>query len=578
MRYLAILLSFSAVLSLACSPGGRGKIYPNRWMYASKNLTRESDIEELRAILTTASEHGINGMVLSAGFDRLDLAGPDYFRGLEEVKKICAEKNVEIIPTCLGIGYNGALLSHDKNLAAGIPVKDALFLVSAGEARLIPDPPVAIANGGFEKHKKSVVSGFEIPGKPGEVVFLDKKTVKEGKTSLRFENFGGLPGNPARVIQELKVGPHRCYRVTLWVKTEGLDPDSPFGSGRFRVRAAGADGRPLTWFDPRVPSETGWRKVVVGFNSRDNEKITLTAGVFEGKTGRFWMDGLKIEEIGLVNVLRRPGTPLRVKNDKTGELYKEGVDFAPVADPQINFRFNHDGPAIKILPGGKITEGRRLRVSWYHGTTVYQGQVTACMSEPKVFEIWRTNAELVHKHLAPKKYFLKHDEIRAGGACEACRSRGMTMGEMLGDCITRQMAMVREINPEAEFYVWSDMLDPNHNGGDRGGTRNYYYHVDGTFTGSWLHVPRDLIMVAWWHRMRRKSLDQFSGLGHRTMGAGYYDADILTNDSTWLAALDSTEGALGLMYTTWRNKYELLDEFGDMLMNWEPVAIDESSE
>ena len=187
------------------------------------------------------------------------------------------------------------------------------------------------------------------------------------------------------------------------------------------------------------------------------------------------------------------------------------------------------------------------------------------MSEPKVFEIWRTNAELIHKHLDPKKYFLKHDEIRAGGACETCKSTGMTMGEILGDCITRQMAMVREIDPDAEFYVWSDMLDPNHNGGNRGGTRNYYYHVDETFTGSWLHVPKDLIMMAWWHKMRRKSLDHFSGLGFRTMGAGYYDTDILTNDSTWVTALDSTQGALGLMYTTWLNKYDLLDEFGDML-------------
>ncbi|MEW5961720.1 MAG: hypothetical protein AB1801_28715, partial [Chloroflexota bacterium] len=53
--------------------------------------------------------------------------------------------------------------------------------------------------------------------------------------------------------------------------------------------------------------------------------------------------------------------------------------------------------------------------------------------------------------------------------------------------------------------------------------------------------------------------------GFRTFGCGYYDTDDISNDSTWIQSLDQTPGALGLMYTSWLNKFELMDEWGDML-------------
>ncbi|MBM3815047.1 MAG: hypothetical protein FJW20_25790 [Acidimicrobiia bacterium] len=65
--------------------------------------------------------------------------------------------------------------------------------------------------------------------------------------------------------------------------------------------------------------------------------------------------------------------------------------------------------------------------------------------------------------------------------------------------------------------------------------------------------------------MRNESLAHFSRLGFQTLGASYYDADDLENPKDWLASLDATPGALGIMYTTWQNKYELLAGFGDLV-------------
>ena len=542
------------LLALAAGslPAGE-KVYPHRWVYVSRGLRSDRDVDEIREIAKTAAEHGLNGIVLSAGLDRLDLQPPEYFRRLEAVKAACKTHGIELIPIIFSAGYGGSVLGHDRNLAAGIPVKDALFVVKGREARLVPDPSARIVNGGFEKHKGHRVAGFRFHDKPGEVSFVDTKVFKEGKTSLRFESFGKYPHGHGRVAQELAVRPHRCYRISYWVKTEKLEP-----KGCFRGLVL-ADGRYIAPWDPRVPSTTDWRKVTFGFNSLGYDKVRVYLGCWRGKSGRFWVDDLRIEEVGLLNVLGRPGTPLTVRGEASGTVYEEGKDYAPIADPKLNFRFAHDGPPIRLLAGGRIQEGERLRVSYYHGIAINRGQVSVCLSEPKLYEIWRAQVKLIHKHLAPRKYLLSMDEIRAGGSCLACKKRGISMAKILGDCITKQFQMIRAVNPEAEVLIWSDMLDPNHN------ARADYYLVEGDYSGSWKHVPKDLVIVCWYFGKRRESLAHFSALGFKTLAGAYYDADTLENPKGWLEALDRTPGAIGVMYTTWRNKYKLLAPFGDLV-------------
>ncbi|MCK4628930.1 MAG: hypothetical protein KAT56_07990, partial [Sedimentisphaerales bacterium] len=268
---------------------------------------------------------------------------------------------------------------------------------------------------------------------------------------------------------------------------------------------------------------------------------------------------IRIEEVGLLNVLRRPGTPVTVRSEAEGTIYKEGKDFAPIRDKKLNFRFDHDEPVIDLLPGSRIRDNQRLRVSYYHGMAINNGQVTACMSEPELYEIWRRQAKLIHKYLAPNKYLLSMDEIRAGGSCRACKNRNMTMARILGDCVTRQFQILREVNPQAQVFIWSDMFDPHQNAhGD-------YYLVDGDFTNSWNYIPKEIGTVCWYHTKRGESLEHFSQLGFKTVAGAYYDGDTLENPRDWLEAMDKTPGAVGIMYTTWQNKYDLLGPFGDMI-------------
>jgi hypothetical protein len=549
LRCLAFAVTFAQFV-----PVCRAGEYPQRWVFVSSSLRSDGEVGRIEKIVATAAEHGLNGMVLSAGLDHLDKQPPEFLERLRQVKEFCRERGVEIIPNIFSVGYGGSVLAYNRNLAAGIPVRDAPFVVKNGQAVLESDGTARIVNGGFEQYEGNRVKGFGFHDRPGEVSFVDTAVFHGGQASLRFENFGKFEHGHARVMQEIAVEPHQCYRLSCWVKTDGLEPRDAF---RVQVLSP-RGGRDLAPYDPRVSATTDWRQVVMGFNSLEYGVVHIYAGVWGGKAGRFWIDDLAIEEVALLNVLRRPGTPVTVRGEG-GTVYEEEKDFAPIKDGQLNFRFDHEPPRIKILSGGRIKDGERLSVSYYHGMGVNDGQVSVCMSESEVYEIWRRQARLLHEHLAPARYLLSMDEIRAGGSCEACKQRHLTMAQILGDCITKQVGILRQANPKAEVLIWSDMLDPNHN------AHGNYYLVEGDYTGSWNYVPKDLTIVCWYYEKRSESLGFFSSHGFRTLAGAYYDGDTLENPRGWLAALDQTPKAAGIMYTTWQDKYELLGPFGDLV-------------
>jgi len=530
---------------------GERKSYPDRWVYVSTGLESDQELARVEGIAGTAAGHGLNGMLLSAGFDDLDLKPADYLHRLEHLKQTCDRLGVEIIPTGFGVGYGGGVLAHDKNLAAGLPVHGALFIAGEHEARFSPNPAVKLANGGFEQIEGNLPAGFTVHG---EHASIDTAVFHSGKASMRFEDFGSSPGGHVYLAQTLQVQPYRSYRLRCWVKTEGVAPREIF-----HLWAITPDGRDLAYLEPWMAPTSDWHELVWEFNSWYADHVDFRIGISDGEKGKVWVDDVDVEEVGLTNVLRRPGTPVKVSNDRTGEVYEEGRDYAAISDPQLNFRWDHDGPAIRLLQGSRIHAGDRLRVDYFHGTTIYRDQVPIDMSEPAVYEIWQRQIPLIEKYLVPKKYFLSMDEVRIGGFCQACQRRHLSMAQILGDCVTRQHRMIRAANPKAEIYVWSDMFDPNHN------AREKYYLMDGSLQGTWNYIPKDLVIACWYFEKRDLSLGFFSKLGYRTLAGAYYDADDLANPKAWLESLDRTPGAIGIMYTTWENKYQLLPAFGDLV-------------
>lgn len=549
------LFRFVLLLAVVASASARAEPkYADRWVWVfGWGLGQESDVQDICGVLETAAKHGLNGACLSCGLDKLEGRPPAYFDRLARVKKRADELGLEIIPAAYSIGYGGGFLGHNRNLAEGLPVDGSLYVAGGGVATFVPDEPPELKNGDFENFRGNKFPGFTFHDQPGDVSFADTEVVHGGKAAIRLENFTANPHGHGRVMQQIKVRPHRAYRFSLWVRTQELNP-----AGSFQVTVL-AGNRNLAPREFRLQPTQDWRKLVMIFNSATNETVRIYAGMWGGKSGRLWLDDWQIEEAGPINVLRRPGTPVTVTSDDGRQTYVEGRDFARFEDPSFRLWAGFDRPAVDMqLPAGsRIGDGARLRVNWYHPMLIHDSQVTVCMAEPEIYEILDRETKRLGETLHPKRVLLGFDEVRMGGTCSACR--GKDMAKLLGDCTTRASDLLKRNIPGVNVLVWSDMFDPHHNAhGD-------YYLVEGTFDGSWKHIPKDMGIAVWGGGVRAKSLDFFAGQGFRVLAACYYDADNLDAVKGWLDAAKAHPNITGFMYTPWTRKYGLLGDFGDLL-------------
>jgi hypothetical protein len=541
----------SASLEAAEAPPGSE---PPRqlWLYYSTNFQSKGSVEKAQQIWSRAAKAGYTHVMLADSKLSHLATEPDfYFRNVEEAKKIAADLHLTLVPALFDVGYSNSLLTNDPNLAEGLPVKDALFVVHDGQARLIADPDISL------------------PAKPS---FGDDNLTVTGTSAT----FNGAAGGNCRLSFKLSLPEYRCYHVSVKVKTADF-------KGEVRIQALAGE-RGLQWQNLGVKHTQDWTEHDVVFNSLDHKEVTLYFGVWgvppRAAAGSLQWKDWKIEEAGLVNVLRRSGTPLVVKSDE-GKVLVVGTDYEKVVDPHMgnvpwpgSYQSWHEAPPIKLmgpsdgLDGsdgsdgfGKVTAGKlragaavkdgvKLRVSWYHPALIYDEQVCACIEEPKTMELLADQAKRVKALFDAPAYMMSHDEFRVLGWDESCTLRRQTPGQMLADNVRR----CRELLGPQKAYVWNDMFDPHHNA-----VAGPYYLVNGPWTGSWEGLDKDVTIVNWNYGHRDESLKFFADRGHKQIIAGYYDGG--QDTAKWLASADKVKGVEGIMYTTWRNDFDHMEEF-----------------
>jgi len=512
LKTLALALLLLVSLSFAQEPPK-----PELWLYSPTNLQVDANVDRVRELWGRAAKAGYTKILLAdSKMAKLgDLGGSEqrYFGNVEKVKKIAAEFSLEVVPALFHVGYSNSMLWHDPNLAEGLPVKEALFVVKNGEGHLEADPPVQLGpKFGFVDETVKIEDGVA--------------TVKDHSGNARF-NF------------PLTVPKYRCYHVSVKIRTENY-------TGHPQI-AALADGRSLQYQNLTLQKTQDWTPQHVVFNSLEHEKVTLYFGVWGGAKGTLQWKEWRIEEAGLVNVLRRPGCPFTVQG------YTEGKDYEPVADPRLGtdpwkgeYHAWHEPAALKT----KLPDGTRLRVSWYHPAIIYDGQVSACISEPRTMELLRDEARRVRELWGTKGYMMSHDEFRTMNQDDACVKRNLDAGPLLAENARQCVKLLAG----STVYVWNDMFDPFHNAVDK------YYLVRGDLKGSWEGLDKDVVIVNWHFGAREKSLPFFADRGHRQVIAGYYDGPV-EQVKEWLRSGAKVRGVVGVMYTTWKGDYTHLEEF-----------------
>jgi hypothetical protein len=342
----------------------------------------------------------------------------------------------------------------------------------------------------------------------------------------------------------------RCYRLSVKLKTAGL-------KSRPEIKALAGE-QSLQWQNISFKPTQDWTQIDVVFNSLDHDQVSVYFGIWDEIRGSLQWKDWSIEETGLLNVLRRPGAPCEVKDAATGKKLVEGKDYDPIVDPKMgNAPYAGEYEAFHAVPPihSHLADGTKLLISWYHPAIVYDGQVSACISEPKTLTLLSDQARRMKELWNAPLYMMSHDEFRTCNWDEACERQKQTPGELLAANLRECTKLLQP----SSAAVWNDMFDPFHNA-----VKGPYYLVNGPFTNSWEGLSKDVLVVNWNHGKRDQSLKFFADRGNPQLIAGYYDNDL--NELTeWKASAGKVTGVVGYMYTTWRQDYSKMEKFAGMI-------------
>lgn len=528
----------------------------DRWFYASIRPNSDESTDKIISLLERAGRSNYNGILWAADWENVGSWSESQLARLERIKTTAEKANIEIIPILWSNGY-GTMLGKNPNLAEGLPIKDLPMVASNGRAVFEPEDYVA-PNGDMEnwENDRLVLDGYYDGAKTR--TFRDDQVKRGGKTSIRFENIETDQHGHGRLMYKLKLKPGKIYRASVWLKANELQgnvciqaystSNTQIGYGRLNVK-----------LDDNKRYNCDWSPLQVIFQVPDDGAVNVYMGIWKGQHGVMWLDDFSVEMVGFVNPLQRPGAPIIVKSEDGKTIYQQGKDWEMPKFRLSPWRLDSESQKLIIPQGSNIQENEKILVDFYYPPLVGAPQIGTCMSEPELFELFAQNAKEVQKALNPKKWFLSQDEIRCAGTCKACQDRGVSLASILADCITKQYNIIKSVNSDAEIYVWSDMFDPNHN------ARANYYVCKGDYTGVWDLIPKDLIISCWYYEKREASMKFFQDLGFRTQAAAYYDVDSLDTSKDWLDVCNKTPNCIGIMYTTWQNKYDLLEGFGKLV-------------
>jgi len=581
------VFALAIVVSLSMAAVSQGIDLPEKWVFSDVNFLNDKEVDSFLAVMKTAKEAGANCMNLKdPQFAFMEMCPKSYHDNVARVKKAADELGLKIVPTIFPFGYSGGYIVQDMNLAAGLPVRNALFVVKNGVAT--PDPAGApdLENLGFEEARRNVFPGWTTQDHPGLCSFADTEVKHSGQSSLKITALDKLPegdrrrGRQCRLTQRVNTKPFQYYHVTLWIKTDGIQAE-----GEDYLVVTSADGkRRLSYTNIKAQATQDWTMHSVTFNTMESTSIDFSVGASGGRGGTIWFDDVSVEPAGLSNLLRSQTKPFRVTSRYGTVVYEEGKDFEPVKDPNLGkealeltyyFPFPswvwHKGPDIVLTKDSRISEGDKIAVSYFHPVLIYNDQITVSMEDPKVFDLMDKQMKNVHEAFHASGYVMNYDEIRILGWEEQADGAKLSPGQILSQHIAKGVEIVKKYAPGATTYTWSDMFDPRHNARRIDGPG--YYLCNGDFSGSWLGLPSEVVIMNW-----GGTGEWFAKRGHKQMLAAYYDQDAVQSVNRWLGRTYKLGNVVGMSYTTWQKKYDDIPAFFKAIQDWDPATAQQVPE
>ncbi|OEZ93354.1 hypothetical protein JAB9_10250 [Janthinobacterium sp. HH107] len=571
--------SVSQQVMVQLAPACVTNCFTKRWIYfyggiAWGKKTANADFNKLSALIVNAAALGYNGIVVNIGGEDSYISdsrdSPDFAGNLAAIKQLALEQQIELIP--MG-GHPHIPAQLQPELSEALAVEKTPFVVTQGRAvpavRWLANDNFSNGNGPWDLMDPGTVSfdgGTDhlktgnVPGKGAIRLSQPNVLLPDGsvKTQTRLH----------RRFVNLKA--HTAYRVSFWLRTANykaplkvqIYDDAVKVPLYLNLYPMGRGTTNGAWnaLPNTVLPDQDWTNYNFDFNTGANTSIRFYLGAWSNaknnEAGQAWIDDMQIREIGLAHTITRAGLPIVVTSaDGTvqyssvnGKDYVAGIESLAI-------------PATSAIP-----DGSNLLVSWYQEAKnmmpVWTSPASAC--PPQFMALQRQGYEKI-KALYPtsQKFFINYDEWRIMNWDPTCQYA--SAGAYLAGTMTAMQAMVKQVNPGVELYVWNDMFDPNMNAIDK------YFMVNGSLLGAADGIDPNTVIVNWTQRnvyvdppaipLQQSSLKFFHDRNLKQVIALYYDDLPLTDE--WLDNLDAAEadgvtGVDGFMYTTWvdNGKYD----------------------
>ncbi len=442
-------------------------------------------------------------------------------------------------------------------MAEGVPVNGQLFVTEGGKAHLRPDPPINLANPGFELKGADGVPGWQAPPQRlDSSASRDTSQACYGNSSLCVTNAAGqMTGAVYCASQKLRVPPFRLFRVSVSVKS--VDQTRGYVAVRKGTRFLAEYGIGTT-------GSEDWRRQETLFNSLHGGEVVLSLGVYDmPDPQRMWFDDVKIEPVSLSSVLDRAGCPFVVRNER-GRAYEEGVDYeivdsgTPSWARETELAMPRKSAFLRIGKKSRIRNGERLRVSYCALRSIRPPRDAAlCVSSDRVYEFFDAGVGPLSEAISPFAYLLATRYVGTANWDDACLRTKKTPGAQWGDSLQRQLKILGKNGKRPMVFVWSDMYEP--------WTDPYkgYWVRNGSFEDAWKYLPKDFtVLNAHYAAEESKSPRFFAANGYRQVVAG--DASV----GEWMQAYADIPGIVGVM-----NVDAPLDEFAAKAWGWLPKEV-----
>ncbi|MBP1661008.1 MAG: uncharacterized protein H6P95_2200, partial [Candidatus Aminicenantes bacterium] len=178
-----------------------------------------------------------------------------------------------------------------------------------GDADALAGVTQFVANGSFEEMDGQMPKGWRTRSwqRDGDAVFTVEAA---GHTGGRSVAISSEKGADASWTAEVPIRPYSRYKLSGWVKTEGL------AAGTGRGAQINIDGEEA-WRTAPLAGTVDWSRVEVEFDAGANDVLAVTClfGGWGKSTGKAWFDDIEItrlsgKELGAPKVV--------IDGDKTG--------------------------------------------------------------------------------------------------------------------------------------------------------------------------------------------------------------------------------------------------------------------